>query len=115
MTNRIVSYRFGNASKREGVKREVNVNPEHFELMKYLVTNLGFSAVILVIWYFSFKQLIKLVDSQTENNNRMFQLLKDMIDVNILQVGKLDKIEELIHSNRWCPYLKKIMKGVEDD
>ena len=93
------------------------------ELIKYLITNFGFSTVILGIWYYCHKtwshQITKLIDTQAENNKETFQLLKDMIDVNILQVGKLDKITELIHSNRWCPYLSKlsgrVKKGEEND
>lgn len=83
--------------------------------MKYLITNFGFSAVILGIWYYCHKtwtkQLNTLIESQAKSNDNTFQLLKDMIEVNILQVGKLDRLEELIHSNRWCPYIAKKLMG----
>lgn len=85
------------------------------DLIKYLVTNFGFSTVILAIWYFCHKewskQLNSLIETHTKNNENTFMVLKDMIEVNLMQSTELSTIKELIKSNRWCPYISNLTKG----
>lgn len=79
----------------------------------------GASALIFAIWYVYHKatagQLNKIIDNNVLTQNKNFELLKDMIDTNILHNALLQRIESLILNNQWCPYARKFLKKGEFD
>lgn len=73
--------------------------------------------ILFVIWFLYHKsstdQLNKIIDLQLNREKENFNLLKDMIDSNLLQNEKLEQIKSLITSNQWCPmYRKYLQEGV---
>lgn len=76
----------------------------------------GVAALLFIVFYMYHKavteQQNKVIDRQAEREKENFNLLKEMISINYIQNGLLEKIHSEIINNQWCPYVKKfISKG----
>ena len=97
----------------------------------------GISGLIALIWYIyhkstagQFNQILnqqaqreqqnnanfeKLIEMQSNREDKNFNLLKDMVNNNILQNEKLQQIQNSINSNNWCPLWRGVIEGLEID
>lgn len=77
----------------------------------------GPSALFFAVWYLDRKatneQWSKIIDQMVKSQAENFELLKDMIQTNILQTALLQRIESLIVNNQWCPYIKRFLEKGE--
>lgn len=69
-----------------------------------LVQNIGFPAVIFMIWYIYHKAQAKLFENIMNQN---FSILKDLLETNQYHAALLSRIESKIDNNLWCPVLKR--------
>lgn len=69
-----------------------------------LVQNIGFPAVIFIIWYIYHNAQAKLFESMMNQN---FSILKDLLETNQYHAALLSRIESKIDNNLWCPVLKR--------
>lgn len=69
-----------------------------------LVQNIGFPAVIFLIWYIYHKAQSKLFEDMMNQN---FSILKDLLETNQYHAAILSRVESKIDNNLWCPILKK--------
>lgn len=86
-----------------------------FSALLKITEQIGFPALIFAIWYFyhksSVKQFNEIIEQQKENSKSTFELLKDMIQTNILQTSLLQDIQAKITNNQWCPFVQGFLKG----
>lgn len=69
-----------------------------------LVQNIGFPAVIFLVWYIYHKAQSKLFEDMMNQN---FSILKDLLETNQYHAAILSRVESKIDNNLWCPILKK--------
>lgn len=69
-----------------------------------LVQNIGFPAVIFLVWYIYHKAQSKLFENMMNQN---FSILKDLLETNQYHAALLSRVESKIDNNLWCPILKK--------
>lgn len=80
------------------------------ELINYLV-QLGIGGVAFACFYLIHKsstnQLDTIINNQKEQQDKMFDILKQMIEQNNLQLAYLQEIKTLASTNIWCPIVRK--------
>lgn len=73
-----------------------------------LIENLGFPALIFIIWMVYHKAQVKsfeqLIENQSEREKRNFNLLKEMLETNQCQSAAIARLEQKIEKNRFCPF-----------
>jgi len=69
-----------------------------------LIQNIGFPAVIFLVWYIYHKAQSKLFEDMMNQN---FSILKDLLETNQYHAALLSRVESKIDNNLWCPILKK--------
>lgn len=69
-----------------------------------LVQNIGFPAVIFLVWYIYHKAQSKLFENMMNQN---FSILKDLLETNQYHAALLSRVESKIDNNLWCPVLKR--------
>ena len=69
-----------------------------------LIENVGFPALIFLIWYIYHQSQVKAFELIINDN---FEILKDLLETNQLHAALLSRIESKIDNNLWCPILKK--------
>ncbi len=88
---------------------------QEFSWLFKMVEQIGFPALIFAIWYFYHKssvaQFNEIISQQNEASKAHFELLKDMIQTNILQTSLLQDIQAKITNNQWCPFVQGFLKG----
>lgn len=77
-----------------------------------LIKNIGFPAVIFIIWYIYHKAQVKIFEDIVNNN---FIVLKDLLETNQYHAALLSRIESKIDTNLWCPVLKKELLNKGDE
>ncbi len=77
-----------------------------------LIKNIGFPAVIFIIWYIYHKAQVKIFEDIINNN---FIVLKDLLETNQYHAALLSRIESKIDTNLWCPILKKELLNKGDE
>ena len=69
-----------------------------------LIENVGFPALIFLIWYIYHQSQVKAFELIINDN---FEILKDLLETNHFHAALLSRIESKIDNNLWCPILKK--------
>ena len=69
-----------------------------------LIENVGFPALIFLIWYIYHQSQVKAFELIINDN---FEILKDSLETNQFHAALLSRIESKIDNNLWCPILKK--------
>jgi hypothetical protein len=69
-----------------------------------LIENVGFPALIFLIWYIYHQSQVKAFELIINDN---FEILKDLLETNQFHAALLSRIESKIDNNLWCPILKK--------
>ena len=69
-----------------------------------LIENIGFPALIFLIWYIYHQSQVKAFELIINDN---FEILKDLLETNQFHAALLSRIESKIDNNLWCPILKK--------
>ena len=69
-----------------------------------LIENVGFPALIFLIWYIYHQSQVKAFELIINDN---FEILKDLLETNQCHAALLSRIESKIDNNLWCPILKK--------
>jgi len=73
-------------------------------LISPILENIGFPALIFLIWYVYHNSQVKAINKIIKNN---FEILKQMLETNQNNTGILSRIENKIDNNLWCPILKR--------
>lgn len=81
-------------------------------LIKMIIENIGFPAVIFAVWYIYHKAQVKTFEQMMNNN---FKILKDLLETTQYNVAVLSRIESKIDLNVWCPVLKKEFKELKNN
>lgn len=72
---------------------------------------LGVSGIAFACFYLIHKsstsQFDAVFQNQREQQDKMFEILKQMIEQNNLQLAYLQEIKTLVNANLWCPYVKE--------
>ncbi len=80
------------------------------ELIDFLV-QLGIGGIAFACFYLIHKssttQIDSIIQNQKEQQKEMFDILKQMIEQNNLQLAYLQEIKTLVNANLWCPYVKE--------
>lgn len=56
------------------------------------------------------KNLEALINQQKDFINKTFEMLKSMIECNLLNTSLLQEIKDKIVANEWCPYAREFHK-----
>ena len=73
-------------------------------LLSPILENVGFPALIFLIWYVYHNSQVKAMNKIIKNN---FEILKQMLETNQDNTGILSRIENKIDNNLWWPILKR--------
>ena len=80
------------------------------EFINFLV-QLGVSGIAFACFFLIHKssttQIDLIIQNQKEQQKEMFEILKQMIEQNNLQLAYLQEIKTLVNANLWCPYVKE--------
>ena len=68
------------------------------------IEDVGFPALIFLIWYIYHQAQVKSFEKIIQNN---FEILKDLLETNQYHAALLSRIESKIDNNLWCPILKR--------
>lgn len=77
---------------------------DFFSQFTPLFEDVGFPALIFLIWYIYHQSQVKAFEQIIKNN---FEILKDLLETNQYHAAILSRIESKIDNNLWCPILKK--------
>lgn len=84
-----------------------------------LIKEFGTGALMFGCFYLilqlTAKNLEALINQQKDFINKTFEMLKDMINCNILNTALLQEIKDKIETNSWCPYARKHLKENENE
>ena len=79
----------------------------------------GTTALMFICFYLILKitekNLEALINQQKDFIAHTFNMLKDMIQVNLLNTSLLQEIKDKINTNQWCPYARKLMNNKEGE
>lgn len=100
--------------------RQTNKEPEMTELLSTpLLKELGTTALMFICFYLILKitekNLEALINQQKDFILHTFEMLKEMIQVNLLNSSLLQEIKDKINTNQWCPYARKLMNNNKEN
>ena len=90
-----------------------------------IVKNVGFPAILYIMWYFYHKATVEMLqknsNNQFENSNHQFQMmeknsnnqfeiLKSLLESNNSFISALARIENKIDTNQMCPLMREKRK-----
>jgi len=84
-----------------------------------LVKEFGTAALMFGCFYLilqlTAKNLEQLINQQKDFINKTFEMLKSMIECNLMNTSLLQEIKDKIETNSWCPLARKYQNHKEFD
>lgn len=84
-----------------------------------LIKEFGTAALMFGCFYLilqlTAKNLEALINQQKDFINKTFEMLKSMIECNLMNTSLLQEIKDKIETNSWCPYSRKLLNHREND